>query len=97
MHSFSRALLVAMALAGPALAADIRPQDLDKLWGRYAVGFGEKPKMGCVCFDGANDYRLGHLIRATSDSAACYFTSFTPDGAFSGASPCTGPFAPLAR
>ena len=97
MHTLRRALLIALVLAGPALAADIRQQDLDKLWGKYAVDFGEKPKMGCICFDGANDYRLGHLIQYSSDRAACYFTSFAPDGTYNGASPCTGPFAPLAR
>ena len=79
------------AFAGPVVQAHF-----DRLRGKYAVGFFEKPKMGCVCFDGANNYRLGSVVRF-GQSGACYLPGFDADGVLTVQSPCNGPFAPLTR
>lgn len=89
--------LLTLALATPAAAASIQQEQLDKLWAKDAVRFNEKPKMGCVCFDGSNNYRLGHVIQYDSSRAPCYFTSFNADGSVSAQSPCLGSFTPLTR
>jgi hypothetical protein len=90
------ALAVTLFVASSALAGPVTQRTLEKLWGKYAVGFFDKPKMGCVCFDGANNYRLGTLVKFGM-SAACYLPGFDADGVLMSQSPCTGPFAPLTR
>ncbi len=90
--------LVAVSLlaATSAFAGPVTQNTFDKLWGKYAVGFFEKPKMGCVCFDGTNNYRLGTMVRF-GVSAACYLPGFNSDGELTTQSGCNGSFAPLTR
>jgi hypothetical protein len=90
------AVSVTLLTAASALAGPVTDTTFDRLWRKYAVGFFDKPKMGCVCFDGVNDYRLGSLVRFGS-RAACYLPGFDADGALMSQSPCNGSFAPLTR
>jgi hypothetical protein len=55
MRIAGRALAVTLFVASSALAGPVTQRTMEKLWGKYAVGFFDKPKMGCVCFDGANN------------------------------------------
>lgn len=83
--------------AGVTASAQLTEKQLEKLWGKYAVPFFAKPKMGCVCFDGVNNFRLGSIVQYDSTHAACYFTSFAPDGTPTSQGPCNGAFAPLTK
>ena len=92
----SGAMLGTVLLASTALASFTEAQ-AQKLWGKYAVGFFEKPKMGCVCFDGPNNFKLGTLVQVNATTAACYLTTFDSEGVSNVQSPCNGMFAPLAK
>ena len=52
--------------------------------------------MGCVCFDGSNNYRPGTLVQRGM-SAACDLPGVNADGVLMAQSPCTGSFAPLTK
>ena len=96
MHIARVALAVTLLAAASALAGPVTETTFDRLWRKYAVGFFDRPKMGCVCFDGVNNYRLGSLVRF-GVSAACYLPGFTADGELLSQSPCNGSFTPLTR
>ena len=90
------ALAATLLVASSALAGPVTQTTMEKLWSKYAVGFFEKPKMGCICFDGANNYRLGTVVKF-GISAACYLPGFDADGVLMSQSPCNGSFAPLTK
>jgi hypothetical protein len=81
----------------PAVAGAPSESNFQALWNKYAVGFGEKPKMGCVCFDGVNNFRLGTVVAVSSGLAGCYMPSFDKSGVLISQDACNGQFAPLAR
>lgn len=68
-----------------------------QLWNKYAAPFSAKPKVACVCMDGAHDHLLGALRKLFDDQANCYMPSFTPDGVATILTACNGPFVVLGK
>jgi hypothetical protein len=89
--------MLLLAASTAAFAADMTQKDAEKLWGKYAVGFFEKPKMGCVCLDGIRNFQLGTIVQPGPNQAACYLPTFNADGSIVSQTTCQGNFVPLTK
>lgn len=98
-RALGKAALAAMGvlLTGTAATAASDYEVYQKLWDKYAAPLSGKPRVACVCMDGAHDYALGALRKLFDDEAACYVPSFTPDGVATIHTICAGPFVVLGK
>lgn len=90
-------VVMGVLLTGTAATAATDYEIYQKLWDKYAAPLSGKPKVACVCMDGAHDYALGALRKLLDDEAACYIPSFTSEGVATIHTLCAGPFVVLGK